>query len=202
MTASDPRARLRIGVGAAVVLVVVALGVGVAAAALTDAGDTREITPATPVPTASAVARTVVVHVLGAVQSPGLYTLDDGARVVDAIAAAGGLTAHADPAAVNLARFLTDGEQLVVLEEGEAPPPGVAGAPGGGPGGTTAGGLVNLNTADQATLETLPRVGPALAQRILAWRDDNGGFTSVDDLRGVSGIGEKTFAQLEPLVTV
>ncbi|MFT4124500.1 MAG: ComEA family DNA-binding protein [Microbacteriaceae bacterium] len=200
MTASDPRVRLRIGAGAALVLVVVALGVGVAASALSQGGGARTVVPVTAVPTASVAGAgtVVVVHVLGAVRSPGLYTLAAGARVVDAVAAAGGFGDDAEQASVNLARELVDGEQLTVLAVGETPAAGT-GATGTG---TTGTGLVDLNTADQATLETLPGIGPALAQRIIAWREQNGGFATVDDLLSVSGIGEVTFAGLESLVTV
>jgi competence protein ComEA len=152
---------------------------------------------------------TVLVHVLGAVSRPGLVELAEGARVVDAVAAAGGLTAEADASGVNLARLVTDGEQLVVPVVGQAPPAGQAGAPagetdGGGaaaPGGASTG-LVRLNSAGLAELDTLPRIGPALAQRILDWREANGPFTSVEQLREVAGIGDATFAGLVDLVTL
>lgn len=145
---------------------------------------------------AAAGAAVVLVHVLGAVVQPGLVELRPGARVVDAIAAAGGLTGDADQAGVNLARPVTDGEQLVVPRVGEVPPPPAAGA------GGTDGGLVNLNTADAAELDTLPRIGPALAARIIDWREANGGFTSVDQLLEVAGIGDAVFAGLAELVTL
>ncbi|GAA1771288.1 hypothetical protein GCM10009747_36040 [Agromyces humatus] len=138
----------------------------------------------------------LLVHVLGAVAQPGLVELEAGARVVDAVAAAGGLTPEADPAGVNLARPVVDGEQLVVPVVGAVPQPGVAtgGAPGGGvPAGD---GLVHLNTADVAELDTLPRIGPALAQRIIEWRDANGPFTSAEQLLDVAGIGDAVFAGL------
>lgn len=133
------------------------------------------------------------VHVLGEVAKPGLYVLDLDARLVDAIAAAGGTTDAADLAAVNLARALTDGEQIVV------PAVGVAAAT---PGGPAADGKIDLNTADQAALETLPRIGPAMAQRIIAWREENGRFQSVDDLLAVPGIGEKMLESLRDGVRV
>lgn len=141
------------------------------------------------------------VHVSGAVSAAGLYRLDHGARVVDAVAAAGGFADDADRDAVNLARPVSDGEQLHVAREGESPPPGSA-APGETVGGGASGGLVNLNTADATALDTLPRIGPALAARIIAWRDANGRFTSVEDLLAVSGIGEKMLDALRDLVTV
>lgn len=140
----------------------------------------------------------VYVHVAGAVTTPGLYRLFDAARVVDAIAAAGGFTADADRAAVNLARAVSDGEQIVVPVAGQPPPPGAA-----GPADVTPGdGRVNLNTADVAALDTLPRIGPAMAQRIIDWRDENGRFTSVEDLLAVPGIGDKMLEALRELVTV
>lgn len=137
----------------------------------------------------------IYVHILGQVNEPGLYALHDGDRAVDVVAAAGGLTPSADPAALNLARFLSDGEQIIVPAVGQSvPAPGVA-------GGGANGGKVNINTADEPTLETLPRVGPAMAARILAWRAANGRFTAIEDLMSVSGIGEKTFEGLKDLVT-
>lgn len=174
-------------------LVIVALGVGAAVAGLGGSGATREVAPVATAAVTAAPADGVVVHVLGAVAHPGLYRFAADARVVDAVAAAGGFTADADQGGVNLARALVDGEQLAVPKQGEAPASAAPGAPGG---------LVNLNTADATLLQTLPRIGPAMAQRIIDWREQNGGFQSVDDLRSVSGVGEVTFADLEPLVTV
>ena len=142
----------------------------------------------------------LLVHVLGAVVRPGLVELAAGARVVDAVAAAGGFTAEADPAGVNLARPVVDGEQLVVLAIGQVPPPAAGGgAPGSGQ--AAADEVVHLNTADVAALDTLPRIGPALAQRIIDWREANGRFSSVDDLLAVTGIGQKTLDGLRDLVT-
>jgi len=137
----------------------------------------------------------IVVAVAGRVRRPGLVRLPAGARVADAIQAAGGVLPGTDTSLVNLARKLTDGE-LVVL--GVTPPPEAAGASGGGP----AGGPVNLNTASSDQLQTLPGVGPVLADRILEYRDRNGGFKKVADLREVTGIGDARFAELKDLVTV
>jgi competence protein ComEA len=134
------------------------------------------------------------VHVLGEVAHPGLYVLEPDARVVDALAAAGGTSDDADLQAVNLARLLSDGEQLVVPVAGTVPEDG-----GSAPVGD---GLIDLNNADQAELETLPRIGPAIAQRIIDWRETNGRFGSVDDLLAVPGIGEKLLAGLRDLVRV
>lgn len=173
-------------------LLLVAVGCAVLATALSRPGPAVELTPPAPTAPIQSGAR-IAVHVLGAVERPGFYEFRDGARVLDAIAAAGGLLAEADPAGVNLARFLSDGEQVRVPVIGELP----VAAPG-----RTADGRVNLNTADAEALESLPRVGPAMAARIIAWRDAHGGFQSVDDLRSIAGIGERTFAELSPLVTV
>ena len=137
---------------------------------------------------------TVVLHVVGQVVEPGLVTLPAGARVADAIEAAGGAVAEADLSAVNLARIVTDGEQILVPRPGEAVPE----AGGGGSGS----GLVNLNAANTGTLETLPGIGPVLAQRIVDWRADHGRFTSVDELTEISGIGPALLDGVRDLVTV
>lgn len=137
----------------------------------------------------------VVVHVAGLVHRPGVVTLSPGARVADAVAAAGGVSDPGDPGTVNLARPVLDGEQIVVRESGAPPPSGGSGA------GPTAGPL-DLNTADQQALEALPGVGPVLAGRILEWRTKHGRFSSVEELREVAGIGEKVFAALADQVRV
>jgi competence protein ComEA len=138
----------------------------------------------------------LVVDVAGKVRRPGIAVLPPGSRVVDALKAAGGARRGVDLTSLNLARPVVDGEQILV---GVAPAAGVAGSLGPAPAGET---LVNLNTADQPTLETLPGVGPVTAEAILAWRTDHGGFSSVDELLEVDGIGEATLADLAPLVTL
>ncbi len=151
-------------------------------------------------PTASSTSgSTLVVHVAGAVRRPGLVQLRAGARVADAVAAAGGAARNAELASVNLARPVVDGEQLVVLARGEGP---AAAAPPAAGGPASSGAPIDLNSATLEQLDTLPGVGPVLAQRILDWRAEHGRFGSTDELREVSGIGEATFADIKPLVRV
>ena len=171
-------------------LVLVAIGCAVFFSAIAPRGSSSVVQPSA---VAAPAATGIFVHILGAVEVPGLYELREGDRAVDAVAAAGGFTDDADQSQLNLARFVTDGEQIVVPVVGEVP----AAQPG-----VDAGGKVNLNTADESELETLPRIGPAMAQRIIAWRDENGRFTAVEDLLSVTGVGEKTFEGLKDLVTV
>lgn len=140
----------------------------------------------------------LVVSVVGRVHHPGLVSLAPGARVADAIAAAGGLVPGADAASVNLAAVVTDGQQIAV---------GVPGAPadGGGPAassGAVGGAPVDLNRATAADLDGLPGIGPVLAQRIVDYRLQQGPFTSVDQLDDVPGIGPALFTQLKKRVTV
>jgi competence protein ComEA len=142
----------------------------------------------------------LLVHVVGEVAQPGLVTLPDGARVADAVKAAGGVTRKADLTAVNLARTVVDGEQLYVPEPGEAVP-GAPVAPGTGDQGTAAdppaaGGAVDINSADAVALEALPGVGPSIAQAIVEWRETNGPFASVDELEDVPGIGPATLDEI------
>lgn len=176
------------------------------AASGSGAGETTERAAASP----SAPASTeVVVHVTGAVRAPGVVDLPPGARVDDALAAAGGPREDADLAAVNLARPAVDGEQIHVPVPGEAMPsaqPGPApadegaGAAAAPDAGTDA--TIDINTADAAALDELPGVGPAIAQRIIDHRERNGPFTSVDDLEQVPGIGPATVDRLRDRASV
>lgn len=159
----------------------------------------------------------VVVHVVGAVRRPGVVTLPPGARLEDAVDAAGGAGARADLAAVNLARLVADGEQIRIPRVGEPPAevsPSLLGAgsdPGttGGQGATSekgasgaAGGTVDVNTADAAALDALPGIGPVLAARIIEHRTAHGPFASVEALEDVPGIGPALLGRLRPLVRV
>ncbi len=144
---------------------------------------------------------TVTVDIRGAVRAPGPRELPAGSRVIDAVNAAGGLESGRRYGPLNLARVLTDGEQIRVGHADTAQPvePATA-APSVGPGSPT--GLINLNTADAVTLEELDGVGPVLAAAIVEWRTTNGPFGSVDDLLDVSGIGDATLAGMRDEVTV
>ncbi len=158
--------------------------------------------PAAGTPGAAAPQGEVTVHVGGDVQEPGVVTLPAGSRVADAIEAAGGVADGAGTGTLNLARPLADGEQILVGEEYEQSPPGTAPpAPKAG-AEAPAEAPIDLNTATQEQLQELPGVGPVLAERIIAFRTQNGGFTSVEQLQGVSGIGEKRYAELKDLVQV
>ncbi|WP_082606033.1 helix-hairpin-helix domain-containing protein [Nocardioides sp. Root190] len=148
---------------------------------------------------AAAVSEEVTVDVAGKVRRPGIVVLARGARVTDALEAAGGPRRGVDLTSLNLARVLVDGEQILVGASGAA---AAAGSPGAGAPTGVPGALVNLNLATQAELESLPQVGPVTAQSIISWRDQRGGFTSIDELLEVDGIGEKSLARLAPLVTV
>ena len=148
----------------------------------------------------------IYVHVAGAVRRPGLLRLPDGARVAAAVDRAGGPLRKADLAGVNLAAKLEDGRQIVVPRKG-AGATGVAAAAGGAPaegaaGGGTSGGPVNLNTATVEQLDTLDGVGPTTAQKIIDYREQHGGFGSVNELDRIPGIGEKRMAALRDQVTV
>lgn len=163
--------------------------------------------------TPSGGGRTVVVDVTGKVRRPGLRKLPTGARVADALEAAGGVRPGADLSGLNRARPLVDGEQIVVGAPGSGPPPGpgsaadpAVGAPNApngpntpaGPGAP--GGSISLSSATAEQLDTLPGVGPVLARHIIDYRTQHGGFRSIDELREVNGIGERRFADLSPLV--
>lgn len=225
----DPPRRLRVGVGVrvaigavlALALVVGAVAVrawqrapsmtvpaaGLTTSDVTTAGGAGDVVASGgaggPGSTGAGVgtAAVVVVHVVGEVTSPGVVSLEPGARVADAVAAAGGATPAADLGAINLARVLTDGEQVVVPAPGQV----TTGAGGAGPrgaGGPGGEGLVDLNRADAAAFDTLPGIGPVLAARIVSWRDEHGRFTAVEELTEVTGIGPALLAGVRDLVRV
>ncbi len=144
----------------------------------------------------------IVVHVVGEVAKPGIVLLAPGARVVDAVTAAGGALPSGQLERINLARVVSDGEQVHVPNADEPLLPGAVGSSASAGSVGPAGPIVDLNRADLAALDSLPGVGPVLAQRILDWRREHGRFTSVDELGEVSGIGEQLLRQLASRVTV
>jgi competence protein ComEA len=152
--------------------------------------------------TAPAAADRINVHVAGAVRRPGLYRLSPGARIQDAVDRAGGATRRGDLDGVNLAQKVTDGQQVLVPEAGAAAAAATAGASTAGPPGTTAGAVIDLNSATAEQLETLDGVGPATAAKILEYRASHGPFRAVGDLSAVSGIGPKKLAAIRPRVRV
>jgi competence protein ComEA len=151
-------------------------------------------------------AAAIVVDVSGKVRDPGIHRLPAGSRVADALHAAGGVKPGTNTDGLNRARFLVDGEQVIVGGPAPAAGAGGGGAAPGGPAGAAAGGAaapaapVSLNTATADQLDTLPGVGPVLAQHIIDYRTQHGGFRSVDELREVNGIGDRRFADLRNLV--
>ena len=160
-----------------------------------------------------AAAKELVVSVAGRVAHPGVVRVPDGARVADALAAAGGARPGVDLSGLNLARRLVDGEQIAVgvppapdaagqLPSGAPGGAGAAGSAGAGPAGAGPTAKINLNTSSVTQLDTLPGVGPVTAQHIVEWRSRNGRFVRVDQLREIDGIGERRFQQLRDLVTV
>lgn len=158
------------------------------------------VSAAPPPPSATAVAQ-VLVHVLGEVRRPGVVTLPEGARVKDALAAAGGLTRRARPGDLNLAAPVADGAQLVVGRAGSQMR-GPGGSGGDSTGNAGAPGKIDLNTATAEQLDALPGVGPVTAQKILAWRTEHGRFRSVAELQEIDGIGPKSYAEIAPHVRV
>ncbi|MDR6987181.1 competence protein ComEA [Paenarthrobacter nitroguajacolicus] len=161
--------------------------------------------PGPPEPAGTQAEGSLLVHVAGAVQKPGVVSLPPGSRVFQAIDAAGGAAPNAELGGLNLAEVLSDGVKILVPVVGQAPQPAPSALAGSGAGpGNSRGGAtkVNINTASLEELGTLPRVGPVTAQRILDWRKEHGPFASVDELDAIDGIGPKLMESLKDLVTV
>ena len=200
---------VRVGGAALALLAAVALAAG-AVALLTGGDDAAQVRIVAPEPTAAATpaATDIRVQVSGAVMSPGVYAMNNGDRVMDAIAAAGGVDPGADLSGINLALRVQDEAHYHVPTVGETPPPSPAGAsstsPRTGGRGTnfTTNLLIDLNTASAQGLESLPGIGPVMAGRIVAHREVNGPFAAVDDVQDVPGIGPKTLESIRSLVTV
>lgn len=154
-----------------------------------------QVAPISPAAEPRSAARQIVVDVVGAVREPGLYHLASGARVSDAVTRAGGLSPRADRRAINLAARVADGQQVVVAARGS---PGAAAAAGAGPASPAT--PVSLSAATVEQLDTLPGIGPVTAQKIVAFREAHGPFTSVEGLDAIPGIGPARLAELEGLV--
>ena len=173
-----------------------ALGLAVAAVVLLAGGDdAAPVVIVAPEPTAipEQTPPAIRVHVSGAVMSPGVYEMSEGDRVMDAIASAGGVQPKADLASINLAQRVQDEAQYHIPRLGDRPPPA---------GGRSSPSLIDLNIATAQELELLPSIGPVMAGRIIAYREANGPFTSIDDVENVPGIGPKTLESIRPLATV
>lgn len=167
--------------------------------AATDVAPSRAATtPASSAPTPAGV----VVHVVGSVARPGIVKLPGGARVLEAIEAAGGVVADADVAAVNLARVVEDGEQLVVPRQGETLRETEASAASAASGSADGAGRVKVNSANESQLTELPGIGPALAARIVDYRREHGPFSRIEDLADVPGIGVKTLEKFRDKVAL
>jgi competence protein ComEA len=188
--------RVKVAVGAATLAGLVFVVVAILSSTLNTAGKSVEVPldlaisadgSSSPVPMPLGG---VLIHVIGEVNSPGIYELETGSRVIDAVMAAGGLTSGASDCGVNLAREVKDGEQIAI--------------PSGQQSCTTASqatdGILSLNQATAEQFDSLPGIGPTLAERIVQWREANSGFSTIDQLNDVSGIGEKLFAGLKDLV--
>jgi competence protein ComEA len=158
--------------------------------------------PPTASPTAGERPTRLVVHVLGAVRRPGLVKLPENSRVQDAIDAAGGLAGRADPGELNLAQPLADGQQVVIGTAGDPTGEVRDGRESGAGSDPSAGATIDLNRANQAQLEQLPGIGPVTGGAILAWRQQHGRFSRIEELQEVDGIGPKTYAQIAPHVRV
>jgi competence protein ComEA len=151
----------------------------------------------------------IAVHIIGAVPRPGLYEFAEGARVQDAIDAAGGLLSSANIDSINLAALLEDGQQLTIpYKDGQAPEAAIEEddtlvLPGSTeePSSQTSEELININTASVEELDSLPGIGPTIAQRIIDYRDENGPFQTIEDILNVSGVGPSTFDQIKDLIT-
>ena len=189
-------------IGSAVIALVLVGIVAAGWAGLAAAGDVQVVEAQQ---AAETTPKTICVHVAGCVNSPGVCTLEEGARVSDAIAAVGGLNADAADESINLARIVQDGEQIIVLSQEEAAQSAEVARSEVATShatGAQADARVNLNTADATQLQTLSGIGASKAAKIIAYREQQGPFKSIDDLLNVSGIGEKTLEALRDSICV
>lgn len=194
------KAKLPVVAGLCFLLVLALVGVGYFAwNAVTTPGVTIEQEDAIEVSTEEESAASIYVHVTGAVVNPGMYELSQGSRVQDAITAAGGFSEDAFDQSINLARELTDGEQIVV---GSTADQSTTTTESGTQSAATATGEVNINLADAETLMTLDGIGEATAAKIIAYRDANGSFATIEEIKEVPGIGDKKYEAIKDSITV
>ena len=160
-------------------------------------GGKAQALPAVKVPEAPAIAPIVVIDVAGKVNKPGVYKLPSGSRAIDAVNAAGGAKKGVDLSDINLAHTLMDGEQIVI-----GAPKVITTSKGKGSSKVKLSGPLNINNASAAQLDALPGIGPVMAGRIITYREKNGPFKAIEDLRKVSGMGASKFAQLQSLIRI
>lgn len=193
------RIRVKLAVGTATIAGLAIMIITIIASSLSSVGRTVEIpqdlteSPMMVSEQDSTVLGTVLIHVIGEVNNPGIYELNSGSRVIDAVMSAGGLLSTAAECGVNLAREVKDGEQLSIPSKDKNCNVN---------GSSDQGGTLSLNSATAEQFDSLPGIGPTLAERIVQWRNSNSGFASVDQLNEVSGIGDKLFAGIRDLVTL
>lgn len=193
------RVRVKVAAGSAVIAGIAIVVISIIASALQSATTKVtipvELQPSTGSQSSREVAAVgaVFVHVVGEVNNPGMYELPHNSRLIDAVMAAGGLSDNAGECGVNLARFLNDGEQIFIPTRQEGCD---------SQSGNSAGSSISLNQATVEQIDTLPGIGPTLAERIIQWRESNGGFSAIEQLNEVSGIGDKLYAGLKDLVVL
>jgi competence protein ComEA len=193
------RIRVKLAVGSATIAGLAIVVIAIIASSITSVGKTVDIpqdltaSPIAGVNQPQYTLGSVLVHVIGEVNSPGIYELESGSRVIDAVMSAGGLLMSAAECGVNLAREVKDGEQLFIPSQDQNCMVN---------GSSDQGGTLSLNSATAEQFDSLPGIGPTLADRIVQWRNSNSGFASIDQLNEVSGIGDKLFAGIRDLVTL
>lgn len=196
---SSRRIRVRVAVGAATVAGIAIVVIAILSSTIATAGNQVHVpldlttSPLVITKEQTSPFGTVLIHVIGEVTSPGIYELESGSRVIDAVMAAGGMGPLASECGINLAREVRDGEQIVI-------PSQQTGCSAGEDNATDS--LVSLNQATSEQFDSLPGIGPTLADRIIQWRESNNGFSSVEQLNEVSGIGDKLFAGIKDLVSL
>lgn len=194
---------LLIGMAAILVMVAVAVGHVLSGAATSSEFSIESKSEAGEASSSAPAVQTVFVHISGSVCNPGLYELQEGSRLADAVQASGGFADDADEDSCNLARVVTDGEHIIIPSANDAASPeGIVQDNSSQTTGSMAPSRININTATASQLESLPGIGTSTAQKIISDRTQNGPFKSVEELMRVSGIGEKKLASIADLICV